>query len=1113
MEETLRIEEIMSFPSGRRAGTVGRHARSYDDAPSMRDVDEERRQRFEADRFSGNRAPLEEFLPPEGDDRYLATLEELVCIDLEFRWKGGEAPSVSEYLERFAALAEVTPRLRGEQQYLRQRFGRTGPGRRIGRYQLKELAGRGAFAEVWRAWDGDLKRDVAIKLAYPGLTQDVATLERVYREAQSAAQLRHPGITPVHEVGEHEGQPFIVSDFIHGPTLAELIHESPPAPVDAARLVARLADAVEYAHQCGVVHRDIKPGNVLMAENRPVLTDFGLARLQAAEAALTRHGEVLGTPVYMPPEQARGALDEVSERSDVYSLGAMLYELICGRRPFEAESSASIVHAVLHVDPPAPRALRPDLPPDLETICLKAMAKEPARRYETAAALAADLRRYLNHEPIQARRRGPVGRAALWVRRNPALATTLAAGILAVLAVAAIGFVKVVEERDRFRHERDTARSNQFRALIGEADALIQAGGTDWHHHAMRDLRDAAAMGIGDRPRARELVIRAHGQHRPLLHVLDTWEIGDVVRAVAVSSDGRRVATVDTGGTLRLHAMHDGPESAVLPAREIRSIAFHPDVRWLASGARDGTVTLWGGDQPVARFSVGAEVLALDFSPDGSLLAAARDDGPIELLRVRGSGDLERERELAGHEGGTLCLDFGPDGNRLASGGRDSDVRIWDIGTGEAVKAFEYVANNVRSLAFQDEATVVFAMWEHYGLTVLRSLRDVDHHNNIHEDGVAQIVTDRRGWLISASGDGTLGFWDRSIRRIGSARSNWGAVVAAAASPTEDRVVASYADGRVRVWSTATSALSDFRNLGSMKNHFVPNTARLATVHGTIDYDQARPLLAELRLPPGMALPIWGLAPSPDGKWLATAAHDGRIALWNVATREWVRDFQEGGLIGWCVAFSPDGRWVAGGTGGSVGVWERATGRKVAFFEAGGRLTSSLAFHPHLPFLASTHRNGTIRLWDPEHDRALGTLWQAPGALHDLCFRPDGKLLVAGCEDGTAPVWSIDGIPAPETDPDRLLTEHADAVWAVAFDGEGEYLASGSRQGVVVLRDADSLEMRTRLRGDFRVIRSLSFSRANRFLSVGAYGLSTPSVTWDLQGLRDLLGTMDLDWD
>jgi WD40 repeat protein len=1077
----------------------------------MREVDEVRRQRFEADRLAGNRAPLEDFLPAEEDDRYLATLEELVCIDLEFRWKGGEAPSVSEYVERFAPLAEVTPRLRGEQQYLRQRFGRSRPGRRIGRYQLQELAGNGAFAEVWRARDGDLKRDVAIKLAYPGLLQDAATLERVHREAQSAAQLRHPGITPVHEVGEHEGQPFIVSDFIHGPTLAELIRESPPPPVDAARLVARLADAVEYAHQCGVVHRDIKPGNVLMAENRPVLTDFGLARLQAAEAELTRHGEVLGTPSYMPPEQARGALDEVGERSDVYSLGAMLYELLCGRRPFEAESTATVVHAVLHLDPPAPRTLKPDLPADLETICLKAMAKEPERRYATAGALAADLRRFLNHEPIQARRHGPVGRAALWVRRNPALATTLAASLLAVLTVAAIGFVKVVEERDRFRHERDVAHANQFRALLGEADALIQAGGTDWHRRAMQNLRAAAAMGIGDRTRARELVVRAHGSLRPNFRVLETWNLGEVVRALAVSPDGRRVASVDAGGTLRVHDMHGG-RVRVPSAAEVRSIAFHPDGRWLASGARDGTVVLWDGEQPVARFSTAAGVLALDFSPDGSLLAAARDDGPIDVLRVRGSGGLERERELAGHEGGTLCLDFGRDGLQLASGGRDSDVRVWDLGTGEAVHTAESAVNDVRSLVFPDRTTVVFTMWEHYGLSIFRLPQVVEYRNNIHEDGVAQILAERRGWLVTVSRDGTLGFWDESMRRLGSARGNWGGAVAAAASPTEDRVVASYADGRVRVWSTATSALSDFRNLGSMKNHFVPGTALLATAHGTIDHDRARPLRA-LRIPAGMVLPIWGLAASPDGQWLATAAHDGRIALWNVATHEWVRDFQERGEIGWCVAFSPDGRWVAGGTGGAVGVWERATGRKVAFFETGGRLTSSLAFHPHLPFLASTHRNGTLRLWDPEHARALGTLWQAPHGLHDLCFRPDGKLLAAGCEDGTVPVWSIDGVPAPETDPDRLLTEHVDAVWAVAFDGEGEYLASGSRQGVVVMRDADSLHVRTRIRGDFGVIRSLSFSQANRLLSVGVYGISRPSVTWDLQGLRDLLRTMDLDWD
>jgi WD40 repeat protein len=560
--------------------------------------------------------------------------------------------------------------------------------------------------------------------------------------------------------------------------------------------------------------------------------------------------------------------------------------------------------------------------------------------------------------------------------------------------------------------------------------------------------------------------------------------------------------------------MGEGHEPVAVLAEETLSVAFHPDGLRLASGALDGTVTLWDGDRPVTRFSADSGVMALDFSPDGRLLAAARDDGPIDLLRVQESGELERERVLAGHEGGTLCLDFHFAGERLASGGRDSSVRTWDVGTGDAVHEKTYPANNVRSLIFRADHSVVFSMWEHYGVSVVQGTKILTHRGDIHEGGVAQVVEDRRRRLITASGDGSLGFWDGSVRRLGLARGGWGAALAVVAIPTEDRVVAGYADGCVRVWNTAKSSLSSYRKLQCQSSQFVPGSAVLATAFRTLDYDRVPPRPVDLQKPEGWKrLPIWGVAPSPDGRWLATAAHDGRIALWSLAMRKWVRDLQKEGILSWCVAFSLDSRLVAGGTGKSVGVWEAATGKKVAFFETAEDLTTSVAFHPHLPLLASTHRDGTLHLWDLGRARALGVLWQAPKALRDLRFRPDGRLLAAACLDRTVPVWRIDGIPAPETDPDELRTEHSDQVWAIAFDDEGKYLASGSRQGVVVLRDAESLEVLTRMTGDFRMIRSLSFSKASRFLSVGVYGLDSYSVVWDLRGLRKLLRSMDIDWD
>jgi len=300
--------------------------------------------------------------------------------------------------------------------------------RRIGRYELRAKIGRGGFAIVYRAWDPELRREVAVKLRHSEVSMDTAGNDRMEREAQSAARLRHPAIVPIHEVGDHDGSPFIVCELLPGPTLAELLKRTKPAPQQAAAWVARLADALDYAHESGIVHRDVKSANILMdRDGQPTLADFGLALDAEALSTLTQHGDILGTPAYMSPEQAAGGGHTVDGRTDVYSLGVVLYEMLCGQVPFQG-NPASLLHRIIHDDPPPPRQLRPNVPLDLETICLKAMAKEPARRYATAGAMAADLRAFLEHRPISARRIGPIGRVTRWCRRNASQPVVLTRG-------------------------------------------------------------------------------------------------------------------------------------------------------------------------------------------------------------------------------------------------------------------------------------------------------------------------------------------------------------------------------------------------------------------------------------------------------------------------------------------------------------------------------------------------------------------------------------------------------------------------------------------------------------------------------------------------------------
>jgi WD40 repeat protein/tRNA A-37 threonylcarbamoyl transferase component Bud32 len=1113
---------------------------------------------------AGERVPAEQYL-----DRYpalQATPElalDLVYGEFLVREELGEAPATAEFVRRFPryaaqlqeqlrlhrdleskaepAVTQVTPSIPPALLQAAVPPDEVAPGLAMAGYEILGELGRGGMGVVYKARQKGLNRSVALKFMRWGAHASAQERARFRSEAEAVARLQHPNVVQVHEVGEQDGRPFLALEYLEGGSLARQLSGTPRPARAAAELVETLARAVHAAHGRNIVHRDLKPDNVLLAaDGTPKIADFGLAKLLDDEQGQTGSGSVLGTPSYMAPEQAQGRTRDIGPATDVYALGAILYELLTGRPPFKAETPMDTVLQVISDEPVPPSRLSPKLPRDLETICLKCLEKGARKRYASAAALADDLRRFLAGKPVAVRPVGTAARVWRWGRRNPGWAAALActAVLLVVIAVgAAVAAVWFAEERHKAQlaerqatQQREAAEANLRRAEQAERDQRQQL---------LRSyLAEARARRVSLRIGQRCESLEALGKAARLARELGLPELLEEIRTEATAClalpdlrvlkewEGWPSGSNDLAfdGRLELYARTE-PKRKIVSVRRVAddaevltvagtgsytNVLLSPDGRFLAvwfdSRRRFQLWDLQRKPPATVLDSVTAHATGA-FSPDGKRLALVQSDGGASLYDLDADNKpLLLPKEVTGKVTGWAPA-FDPQGKRLAVVS-EATVRIFGVESGQLLRQLVHKVPVISNPAWRPDGRV----------------------------------------LIVAGADRRIYSWDVDGEVQLTAFEGTSTAVALAFHPGGELAITIPGEPLPpRVWHAATGQqwLSVPNWLGHLAA-FSQDGRRLAGhIHGTRqrlyevkDGQEYRTLSSDLRLGK-----MWYCAAtiSPDGRLLAVPTKHG-VRLWSLPAGRELAVLPTGPGSGWA-HFEPQGTLL---TGSSAGIfrWPLQAGgkavrgvgppKKLPF--TGDWLASSLdgrvVFDPRALSVWRDGRSGKplaigpkdlawaavspggelvativygidrVTVWDCRSGEPVKVLplQQAGAILRQAGFSPDGRWLAGtGTRTRLWKVGSWEEVPLP---PGTLF----------AFSPDSRLLAIESDPGVLLLIEVATGRTVARLEAPNQDRTSFTFNHDGTQLIATSNDRLPVVHLWDLRLVRMRLKALGLDW-